>query len=297
MHHSFPYLAQRIFNVPIAIHPEKAEIIVSALGERLGVTNIIHGKGNSVRMGFYDDDDYEDRGKAEKPKGYDLKDGIAIIHISGTLVHKNGGCLRPSSGMTGYDGIRQNISDAMEDPAVRAIALDIDSPGGEVSGCFDLVDMIYELRGEKFMMAILSECAFSAAYAIASACDFIAVPRTGGVGSIGVVAMHVDYSEALENAGLKVTFIQYGAHKTDGTEARPLSGAAQEKMQADVNTMGDFFVNTVARNRGLSPKKIRDTEAATFLGEAGVKAELADAVLAPDEAMARLISSTKKPAR
>ncbi|TOL42864.1 serine peptidase, partial [Vibrio parahaemolyticus] len=70
------------------------------------------------------------------------------------------------------------------------ICLDIDSPGGEVAGCFDLVDLIYELRGKKPIYAILSENAYSAAYAIASAADKIYVPRTGGVGSVGVIVIH-----------------------------------------------------------------------------------------------------------
>ena len=127
--------AQRIFNVPLAIHPQKAEIIIS------DSINIFSG---DIASGISGDD--EDR------KGYEVRDGIAIIPITGTLVHKHG-YVRPTSGLTGYDTIRHNLHLAMEDAAVHMIAFDIDSPGGEVSGCFDLVDTIYELRGEKPMTA------------------------------------------------------------------------------------------------------------------------------------------------
>ena len=132
----------------------------------------------------------------EPARGYEVLGGVAIIPVEGTLVAKLG-MLCPYSGMTGYDGIRVNFLTALADDAVRAIVLDIDSPGGECSGLFDLVDTIVAGRGVKPIRAILTEVAFSAAYAIASAADRISVPRTGGVGSIGVVCMHVDWSRAL----------------------------------------------------------------------------------------------------
>ena len=103
-----------------------------------------------------------------------------MIQVEGTLVQKLG-TLRPYSGMTGYDGIRQNFLEALSDPAVEAIVLDIDSPGGEVAGCFDLVDTIYAARGEKPIWSVLSESAYSAGYAlqaprIGSLCRELAAP-------------------------------------------------------------------------------------------------------------------------
>lgn len=174
---NFAHLAQRLFNVPLAIRPEKAEIIMAALAARLGVVQLVRVNGEVMA---FDDDDYAPSRQAaqDEPHGYDLIEGVACIPISGTLVQKNGS-LRPSSGMTGYDGIRQNLMVALGDDAVRAIVLDIDSPGGEVAGCFDLVDTIYSARGMKPIWSVLNEHAYSAAYAIASAADRITVPRTG----------------------------------------------------------------------------------------------------------------------
>lgn len=281
-----PFLCQRIFNTPVAIHPRKAEVIVSALSERLGLISIENVTRQSARA--------EDEGWFSEPRengrnGYDVIANVAIIEVHGTLVQKLGS-LRPTSGMTGYDGIRQAFLTAVEDPAVEAIVLDVDSPGGEVSGCFDLVDTIYGARGAKPVHAILSESAYSAAYAIASAADRIVVPRTGGTGSIGVICMHVDWSRALDSAGLKVTFIQYGDRKADGHPEIPLSKEALARFQADINTMGELFVETVARNRNIAASKVRDTEAATYLGSAGVELGLADAVAAPDAAFRALLA-------
>ena len=210
--------------------------------------------------------------------------------MNGTLVHKNGN-VRAESGLCGYDGIRHNIAAALSDTKVKAIAFDIDSPGGEVSGCFDLCDMIYRARGKKPMMAILSEMACSAAYAIASAADIITVPSTGVTGSVGVVACHADYSKRLENEGVKVTMIHYGAKKIDGNEAFPLSDSALGRLQSDVDKMGEMFVRRVARNRGMSVKAVRDTQAGIYMGKDGVDIGFADEVLAPEHAFEALVDS------
>lgn len=292
---NFPLLAQRLFNRPLAIVPEKAEVIMAVLAERLGITSMARlsdGQLQPVPMAF-GESRYSSRGRdRDYDVGYDITpDGIAIIQVTGTLVHKNG-TLRPYSGMTGYDGIRQNIFMAINDPEVKAICLDIDSPGGEVAGCFDLVDFIYEARKEKKIYAILNEMACSAAYAIASACNKIYMPRTGVAGSIGVIWMHVDWSKAMGEQGVAVTFIKYGDRKADGNSYEPLSKEAAKRAQNDIDQMGELFVRTVARNRGLSAEKIRATQAAVYLGQEAVDQNLVDGIMSPDaayEAICQLI--------
>jgi signal peptide peptidase SppA len=278
-----------MFNRPVAIHRDKAEVIMGALADRLGITHLFSADGRVMTPKAFDFDDDGPADAYVPDKGYDMAGPVAVIPIEGTLVQKRG-TLRPYSGMTGYDGIRQAFLTAMDDDDVKAIVLDIDSPGGEVAGCFDLVDTIYKSRGEKPIHSILTENAFSAAYAIASAADKIWVPRTGGVGSIGVICMHVDFSTALSDMGIKVTFITYGDRKADGHPEIPLSDEAFARFQADINTMGELFVETVARNRNVAASKVRDTQAVTYLGAAGVEKGLADAVAAPDAAFRALIA-------
>ena len=280
---NLPHLAQKLFNTPLAIHPQKAEVIVSSLTERLGITQI-----RSAMM--EDDDEYFSR-KARKDSGYDVLEGIAIIPVYGTLVQKLG-TLRPYSGMTGYDGIRRVFLTAVNDPEVKGICLDIDSPGGEVAGCFDLVDLISAERGKKPIHAILSENAFSAAYAIASAADKIYVPRTGGVGSVGVIVIHCDWSQHIKDDGLKVSIITYGNRKAESNPYVALSDEAKAAIQHDVDEMGRLFVSTVSRNRGLSETVIRNTQAACYLAAEGVQMGLADVVASPDVAFQELMKES-----
>ncbi|ENO8557192.1 TPA: S49 family peptidase [Yersinia enterocolitica] len=277
---NLPHLAQRLFNTPLALHPHKAEVVMAALTDRFGLTRI------QSNADWDDDDDTFTRKGREC--GYDVIAGIARIPITGTLVQKLG-TLRPYSGMTGYDGIRVSFLTAMNDNEVKAICLDIDSPGGEVAGCFDLVDEIYAARGEKPIWAILSESAYSAAYALASAADRIIVPRTGGVGSIGVIVMHVDWSQRIKSDGVQVTIITFGSRKAESNPYEALSKEAQKAIQSDVDEMGRLFVSTVSRNRGIAERTIRDTEAACYLAADGVQLGLADQVASPDAAFRDLL--------
>ena len=286
---SFPHLAQRLFNAPLAIHPAKAEIVVAALAERLGIVRLNHGDVKvdlgKIRAAF-DTDEEQETSKGRRP--YAIISGIARIPIVGTLVQKSG-YMRPFSGMTGYDGIRANFSLAMGDPEVRAIAFDIDSPGGECAGCFDLVDTIYRARGSKPIWAILSESAFSAAYALASAADRIIIPRTGGSGSIGVIWLHLDLTKALTAGGITPTLIKFGEYKGETSDVVTLTPGAKKRLQADIDTFGELFVRTVARNRSLNSDQVRNQEAGTFLGAKGLSAGLVDAVMAPDQAFGALL--------
>ena len=279
---NFPHLATKLFNTLLALHPAKAEIVMSALGERLGITHLIRANGEAVLIA---PPDFIPDQADDKP--YQVVDGIAIVPVTGTLVQKLGS-LRPQSGMTGYDGIRAQLAAALEDRSVRGIMLDIDSPGGEVAGCFDLADAIFDARGEKPVWAVLNEYAYSAAYAIASAADRVTVPRTGGCGSIGVIAMLVDMSKALTASGITVNIVQFGARKADGNEFEPLPKAARARFQADIDDVGNLFDRTVARNRRIRVPDVIATEAGTFMGAAAVKCGLADAVMAPDAAFRAL---------
>ena len=283
MNNKLPHLAQRLFNCPLAITPGKIEIIMAALSDRFGLSKVFRMDGSYASL------DTWDAGEETVERGYSMVGNVAIIPVVGTLVQKLG-TLHPYSGMTGYDTIRANLSVAMNDDDVHAIMFDIDSNGGEVSGCFDLVDTIFDLRGEKTMWSILTENAFSAAYAIASATERILVPRTGGTGSVGVICAHVDFSKALSKEGIEVTMITYGSHKADGSEYLPLSKEALERFQADVDTMGDLFVDTVARNRGMKFSDVRNTQAMTYMGKAGVDVGFADSVLSPDAAFQTLLN-------
>ena len=206
---------------------------------------------------------------------YKIQNGTAIIPIHGLLT-KRGEIISSFMPTTSYEDIFSAISDAIEDEKVEKILLDIDSPGGEVGGLFDLVDFIFNSRNQKPIFSVANDYACSAAYAIASATSRIFVNRTSCVGSIGVIATHLDISEADKKEGLKYTTIFAGEKKNDLSPHTPISARAIADLQKEVNRLNDIFINTVERNRNLTEADIRKMQAGTYFGQNAVTVGLAD---------------------
>ncbi|WP_353285201.1 S49 family peptidase [Wolbachia endosymbiont (group A) of Beris morrisii] len=207
------------------------------------------------------------------------KKGIAVIPIHGILT-KNSEAFDDVLGMTSYEKIREEIEEALIDKEVETIILDIDSPGGEVNGLFDLADFIYSAResGKKRIVAIANDDAYSAAYAIASSAEKVYVSRTSGVGSIGVIASHIDQSGFDEKQGIKYTTVFAGNRKNDLNPHEPITSESLESLQGEVDRLYEMFVQLIARNRNLSTERIKSTEAGLYFGERAIEIGLADGI-------------------
>lgn len=290
MHHV--QIAQRAFNTPLMVDPAKALAFLSGLGPRITGREItFHGLDVEsadqsaatlpARASLFGND-LAQRHQRNGTQPFALVDGIAVIEIAGTLVHR-GAWIGQSSGLTSYEGIAAQIDAAIADPAVRGIALDIDSFGGEVAGAFDLADRIRAARTQKPIHAFVAEHALSAGYVLASQADRIILPRTGAVGSIGVVALHTDMSGALDQKGIAVTLIHAGAHKIDANPYQPLPKAVGDQMQRELEVVRFLFAETVAAGRGdrLTQTAALATEAAVFRGADAIAAGLADELADP----------------
>lgn len=290
MHHT--QIAQRVFNTPLMVDPAKALAFLTGLGPRitgreisvdgLEVTAEDQTSATQPARASLFGDDLTNRQARNGGQPFAIVDGIAVIEVAGTLVHR-GAWIGQSSGLTSYEGIAAQLQAALADPAIRGIALDIDSFGGEVAGAFDLADRIRAARQVKPVQAFVADHALSAAYALASQADRIILPRTGAVGSIGVVAMHSDMSGALDQKGIAVTLIHAGARKVDANPYQPLPETVRDRIAGELEDLRQLFAETVAEGRGrrLDTLQALGTEAAVFRGEAAVFAGLADEVADP----------------
>ena len=269
-----PHLAARLFGVPLAIHRPKLDVILSVLGARIGLADLAAPVG------------YTPAARALGPPS----GKVAVIPIHGTLVRRTSG-IEAESGLASYTGIAAQLDAALASPEIAAILLDIDSPGGESGGVFDLVDRIRAASEVKPVWAVANDMAFSAAYALASAATRVFVARTGGVGSIGVIAMHVDQSVKDAQDGVRYTAVFAGERKNDLNPHEPISNEAHAVLKAEVDRIYDLFVETVARHRGLDADAVRATEAGLFFGPDAVATGLADAVGSLDDALTQLTQS------
>lgn len=280
---SYVHVAQRLFNTPLLIDPRKLQSILHAVGDRFDLSIEAPAPGGALDRNAFD----PAWGDFNRELWATITDGVAVVEITGTLVHK-GAWMGSYSGMTSYDGLSEQLRQLVTRDDVRALLLNIHSGGGEVAGCFDFVDELFALRGQLPIVALAADAACSAAYAIASAADEVVVTQSGEVGSIGVVMTHFDYSKYAKQMGVAVTHIYAGRDKVIGSPYQPLSDADKAKLQGEVDTLYELFVGKVARNRGLDAKAVRDTEAGVFMADAAVKAGLADRIASGREVLDEL---------
>ncbi|GIX11765.1 MAG: serine peptidase [Elioraea sp.] len=268
----------RLSGRPLAIAPRALDGLLAAdlsIGARSAIMPILRDVDPAASRGFTMTDS-----------------GIAVVPVLGPLVSR-GDWLTALFGASDYGAIGSDVAAAFAEPSAHAVLLELDSPGGEVGGLFDLVDRLVSLREEagKPLWAVAHESALSAGFAIASAADRLYVSRTAEVGSVGVVAIHVDESAADAMAGHKWTLIHAGQKKVDGNPHEPLSVEAFADIQADVDALHAELVGLIARNRGMNPDAVRVTEAAIYRGQRAIDIGFADRLGSLDQALADLADS------
>jgi signal peptide peptidase SppA len=281
------HIADRVLNRPLMVTPEKLAMIAQVLDGRIGIdaSEFAAIEAEQLRNGpdasrFVGQFDLANQNDPKSTKPYRTTDkGVALINVFGSLVNR-GAWIGARSGMTSYEGLKYQIAAAAADRDVTSILLDIDSPGGEAVGAFEVADAVRAASKSKDIVAVVNGMAASAAYAIASGAPTIITTASGISGSIGVVMMHADYSHALHEKGITPTLIHAGARKVDGSPYKQLTDDVKAELKAEVDSFYDLFVVSVAvgRKGNMTDASIRATEARTYIGADAVKVGLADAL-------------------
>ena len=226
--------------------------------------------------------------------------GVGVLPIHGTIAHRMGG-MNESSGGVSVERLGAMLSSYMADASVGTILLDIDSPGGTVTGVSEFAGQLAASRGTgtKRIVAMVNGMAASAAYWLAAQADEIVSIPSGLSGSIGVYSAHQDMSAALEQEGIKMTLVSAGKHKVEGNPFEPLSEEAQAVMQARVDDAYATFVRDVAKGRGVSPADVRKGygEGRVLSAKDAKAAGLIDRIATVDETLSRLMGSSRSAMR
>lgn len=272
-----PPLLEQISQSPLLIDSASQQLFQASIQHIVGHERAGEFLSSAVVMS--EDDEFwptnpDDWRASYRP--YVVKDGILQIPIMGVLLNRFPWQL--GRWATGYTYIEKAWQRGMADPEVKGIAYIHDSPGGEVAGCFELGDKLYESRGQKPQRSFAMDHSYSASYLLSSSPGPISLSRSGGVGSIGVVTAHVEYSEALKDWGVKVTFIFAGKHKVDGNAYEKLPESVKSRIQERINRIYGVFTSSVARNRSMDEGAVRGTEALTYDANDAIEAGLADRV-------------------
>jgi signal peptide peptidase SppA len=198
--------------------------------------------------------------------------------------------------MTSYEGLRQQLRAAIADPLVERIVLDIDTPGGSAVGAFELAADIRAMSLIKPITGIVNFMAYSGGYLIGAACSELVVSQTSGVGSVGVIASHMERSKQLESAGVKVTTVYAGAHKNDLSPNEPLTDQSIRVLNDLVQESYQLFTGAVSVYRGMSIEAVRATEAGLYRGQAAIAIGFADRLQTPQDAvddLARAVTQSR----
>jgi signal peptide peptidase SppA len=225
------------------------------------------------------------------PEQYQNMNGVAVIPVKGVLTKR----MSFFSFLFGGSSMKQiglAFQAALDDTAVKSILLDIDSPGGTVDGTEELAEQIFQARGQKPISAFTDGMMASGAYWIGSAADKLYISGdTVMVGSVGVVATHIDQSKADEQMGEKWTDITAGKYKRIASAHAPLSEDGRAYIQESVDYLYSNFINTVARNRGVSEESaLSMANGKIFIGKQAVEAGLVDGVEAFSDLVNKLIA-------
>lgn len=181
---------------------------------------------------------------------------VAVLPVLGTIAHR-ANVLTDISGGTSTEQLARDFDALVASPDVEAIVLDVESPGGQVAGVPELAEKVFKARGTKPIIAVANSMMASAAYYIASAADEVVATPSALVGSIGVVMLHFDESEAMKSLGVTPTLISAGKHKTSGNPYEPLTDETRELLQEMVDESYDQFVASVAKHRATTKRDVK----------------------------------------
>jgi capsid assembly protease len=279
-------IMQAVAETPWAILPAKLEVIVELLAFR--------AEGGRLTR-----DEIDQRLSAAAPAqaarpAYQTFAGsggnVAVLSLIGVIMPR-ASLFSEISGGVGLTSFQQAFQAALADPAVSAILLDIDSPGGQVGLVPETAAMIRNARGNgKPIVAIADTLAASAAYYIAAQADELVVTPSGQVGSIGVIAVHQDVSRMLDGMGVTTSMITFGENKANGYPYEPLSDAARAEIQGQVDEFGQMFEADVAKGRNTNVANVHRNfgQGLVFSAAQAVKLGMADRADTFDSTVARL---------
>jgi len=259
-----------VLTSPWAIVPEKLFEIQEIYSTHL--------RGDKTNFDFVKARINEHSGPIDDTAVFTIINDTAIIPIQG-IIAKRMNLLTQISGGVSAQLVGRDIKEALANNTIKSILLDIDSPGGTIDGTQELADIIFAGRGQKPIVAYSDGMIASAAYWIGSAADRIYISGdTVTVGSIGVVASHVDYSRYEEKIGIKTTEIYAGKYKRIASQYQPLSEEGRQTIQDQVDFLYTVFVNEVAKQRSVSAGKVLENMAdgKIFIGNQAISAGLVD---------------------
>lgn len=239
-------------------------------------------------------------GDSPSPDYFELHGNVGVIDVIGPLTNINS-IWAQFFGLASYPIIRNGLVEAASHPDVKAIVLNVDSGGGTPNGLPDTSQLIRQISASGVpVYAYTGGMMASAAYWLGSAADQVFAGEAATVGSIGVIATHMDMVDALKQDGITPTVLRAGEFKALANPYEHLSDDAKNVLQAQINDLETIFINRVAEHRGVPVAKVKAdmAEGREFIGQKAVKAGLVDGITTLDalvqQTQRKINSSSRK---
>jgi signal peptide peptidase SppA len=246
------------------------------------------GSGKELRNLVWQSPDFEAL-MASASSGSGKKRSVAVLPLSGLLEHTQSlyGYFMGGTDLRQWGAAFESL---VANDSVKALVLDVNTPGGTAFGTPETAAKVYAARGTKPIVAVVNPMMDSAGYYIGSAADAVFITQSGEAGSIGTVQIHEDWSKALEADGISVEVIKSGANKYEGHPYGPLSEETRQHFQADVDELNSMFTAAVAKHRGVSVATVKSQfgDGRVFTAPAAVERGMADKIATIDQVVRRL---------
>ncbi len=186
---------------------------------------------------------------------------VALIPIKGVIVTSGTDSIF-SSGIVSSEETVELIEKADENPSIKAILFEIDSPGGGAVASDEIGNAIKAVN--KTTVAWIRDVGASGGYWVASACDKIVANRMSITGSIGVTSSYLEFSGLLDDYNVTYERLVSGEYKDMGSPFRSLTQNERAILQSKINTIHDMFVEEVSKNRNLDEETVRGLSTGMF---------------------------------
>lgn len=276
------HLFRFVSNTPWAITPEVLAVITDMLtyrmaGHRLSAEEIEERIGRELDVPYHAEDLQARAGSRRSDRG----GAVALLSLYGVIAPR-ASMVQSVSGPsgTGLDEFSSLLQNAVDDPEVGSIVIDINSPGGTTDMVPETGERIRNAREVKPVYAVANTQAASAAYWLASQATEVVATQSADVGSIGVYMAHHDLSGELEQRGRKVTLISAGKFKVEGNPFQELGDEALAHYQGVADDFYGMFVDAVARGRGVKSSVVREGygEGRTLMAKKALAAGMIDRI-------------------
>jgi len=222
-----------------------------------------------------------------QPELLQKQGSVGVVNVQGTMINGSAGIMS-IFGMTGYSDVGRAAIAALSDPDIKSILLNVDTPGGQVAGLHDMATMLADIGKIKPVITYAGGNMLSAGMWLGAAGEKIYASATSEVGSIGVLMVLQDRSEAMAQAGIKPEVFRSGPFKALGNPYEKMSPEARAVIQQSVDDTAEVFLNHVASQRGVAPlvADSRYGQGRTFVGKRAKEVGLVDEIASDDYAFA-----------